>query len=188
MERVAFWSALVLILGGVCYAGGVYWWQQNQQQPPLQPSYPKLAAAEGQPLVFFKQPECGCCDDWLRHAVSSGFDVQVQTVTTLEQAAEYKQQLKVPDDLQACHTSYTPDKRYVFEGHVPAAAIADFLSAPVAGAYGLAVPGMPIGSPGMEVGDRFMGYDVLLLMADGSRPVYRTYSSYAAQFQSKLAN
>lgn len=183
MERAAFGLALALLLGGVVYAGGVYWWQQRTEVSAAIPQYPLLSKAQGQSLVFFKQPECGCCDEWLRHAGQSGFAMSTEAIATLEQVVEHKRSLGVPDDLHACHTSYTPDKRYVFEGHVPAAAIADFLQVPVAGAYGLVVPGMPIGSPGMEIGDRFMAYEVLLLMTDGSRPVYRAYSDYESQFE-----
>ena len=183
MERVAVWVAFALILGGVVYAGGVYWWEQNNHKAPNIPEYSIIEEAKGQSLVFFKQPECGCCDEWLRHASESGFAMSTLPLDSLERVAEQKKSLGVPEHLSACHTSFTPDKRYVFEGHVPASAIASFLSSPVEGAIGLAVPGMPIGSPGMEVGERFMPYEVLLLMADGSQAIYRSYERYAEQFE-----
>lgn len=183
MERVAVWVAIVLILGGVVYAGGVYWWEQNNRKAPVVHEYSIIESARGRSLVFFKQPECGCCDDWLRHASMSGFNMSELPLATFGEVAQQKRLLGVPESLAACHTSFTPDKRYVFEGHVPASAIADFLDEPVEGAIGLIVPGMPIGSPGMEVADRFMSYDVLLFMQDGSQSVYRSYQCYDQQFE-----
>ena len=78
--------------------------------------------------------------------------------------------LGIPNELQSCHTG-TIDG-YVFEGHVPAATIGRFLAAPPEGAYGLSVPGMPIGSPGMEMGERLDPYAVILLSKDGQHRVY----------------
>ena len=70
----------------------------------------------------------------------------------------------------------------MFEGHVPSKFIRAFLAAPPKGSLGLSVPGMPVGSPGMEVGDRFMQYQVLLLNKDGSSEVYAEIVSAADQF------
>jgi hypothetical protein len=72
---------------------------------------------------------------------------------------------------QSCHTAFTP-QGFVFEGHIPARFVNQFLAEPPSEAIGLAVPGMPVGSPGMEVGDKFMPYQVLLLKRDGNHEIY----------------
>ncbi len=76
---------------------------------------------------------------------------------------------------RSCHTAVSPEG-YIFEGHVPSQFIAQFLSENHVDALGLSVPGMPIGSPGMEVGDRFMPYEVLILYRDGTSDVYAEVS------------
>ncbi len=80
----------------------------------------------------------------------------------------------VPDKSRSCHTAVTSNNKYVFEGHVPVTSIQKMLQAPPKGAIGLAVAGMPIGSPGMEIGDQIETYDVLLIMSDGSTQVFET--------------
>ncbi|WP_369802079.1 DUF411 domain-containing protein [Microbulbifer sp. Q7] len=82
--------------------------------------------------------------------------------------------------MQSCHTSVSADG-YVFEGHIPAKLIRQFLRNPPAGARGLAVPAMPLGSPGMEVGDRFTPYKVLQLNRDGSTSVYANIDHFEQQ-------
>ncbi len=82
----------------------------------------------------------------------------------------------------SCHTAVT-ENGYVFEGHVPARYIAQFLNDPPAGAVGLSVPAMPVGSPGMEYKDEFMPYQVLLVNKDGSVEVYASVESYQQQFE-----
>ncbi len=83
-----------------------------------------------------------------------------------------KQEKGIGSEFQSCHTAVSA-KGYVFEGHVPATVMSDFLAQPPEGAIGLAVPGMPVGSPGMEMGERFTPYDVVLLKGDGSSEIYR---------------
>lgn len=99
-------------------------------------------------LAVHKMPGCGCCDGWARHMRAAGFTV---TVTETDALDRVRQQAGVPDGMAGCHTSFIG--RYVIEGHVPAAAVERLLSAPNNWA-GIAVPGMPIGSPGMEVPDQ----------------------------------
>jgi len=82
-----------------------------------------------------------------------------------------KEQHSIKPKYQSCHTAVSQDG-YVFEGHIPSKFIKQFLANPEADAIGLAVPGMPLGSPGMEVEGRFMPYDVLVLYKDGSSKVY----------------
>jgi hypothetical protein len=81
----------------------------------------------------------------------------------------------------SCHTAVS-EQGYLFEGHVPAKLMQDFLEQPPADALGLAVPGMPMGSPGMEVDDRFSPYQVLLVKKDGSYEVYATIEEQADQY------
>jgi hypothetical protein len=84
-------------------------------------------------------------------------------------------------ELQSCHTAITADG-YAFEGHVPAKFIKQFLASPPTNAKGLTAPGMPLGSPGMEMGGRFTPYDVVLLNKDGSTRVYASIKSADQQF------
>lgn len=117
-----------------------------------------VARAETLPLITVnKDPNCGCCAAWVDHLRAAGF-----AVTVIETRALWgiKQRLGVPDDLSSCHTAEVAG--YVVEGHVPAVAITRLLREKPEG-RGLAVPGMPIGSPGMEVeGQENEIYDVIL--------------------------
>src|SRR5262245_26187233 len=112
-------------------------------------------AAEAQEITVHKDPNCGCCSGWVRHLQQAGF--AVKAIDTAELDA-IKTRLGVPADLAACHTAQVAG--YVVEGHVPALAI-ERLLAEKPDAAGLAVPGMPIGSPGME-GANPEQYDVVL--------------------------
>ncbi|WOX06904.1 DUF411 domain-containing protein [Microbulbifer pacificus] len=125
-------------------------------------------AASASALTTYKSAACGCCKLWVEHAGKHGFDVDAQNVDDLNAV---KEKYRIAPEFQSCHTSVSPSG-YVFEGHVPAKLIRQFLQNPPAGARGLAVPAMPLGSPGMEVGDRFTPYKVLLLHNDGSTSVY----------------
>src|SRR3989442_3873386 len=103
-----------------------------------------LSAAAPKVKVF-KTRTCGCCAKWVEHLKANGFDVNVQEVAS---TAEYRQKYGVPDKLQSCHTATVGG--YAIEGHVPAADIQRLLKdSPKA--TGMAVPGMPTGSPGMAV-------------------------------------
>lgn len=120
-------------------------------------------------LHVAKTASCGCCGLWIEHLKTNGFSVTAENVAhgTL---ARLKQQagLKNPE-LHSCHTAKVAG--YVIEGHVPAADVKRLL-AEKPDAIGLAVPGMPLGSPGMEAGDRREPYDVLLVKRDGSTAVF----------------
>ena len=102
-------------------------------------------AAEGSRVVVSKDPNCGCCSGWVQHLRSEGFAVEVRDVPDVNRV---RARLGVPADLAGCHTAQVAG--YVIEGHVPASALRRFLSEKPK-AKGLAVPGMPVGSPGMEV-------------------------------------
>lgn len=118
---------------------------------------------------------CGCCGGWVEHSQEEDFD-SLRNYLDQDQLNRVKAEQGVPREVQSCHTAVSGDG-YVFEGHIPARVIHEFLDAPPENAIGLAVPGMPIGSPGMEMGDRFAPYDVLLINEDGSTEVYTRIAS-----------
>ncbi len=132
-----------------------------------------VPGAEALAYDLYKSPTCGCCELWQDHLDASAFAATVHHPQDLDGV---KRQLGIRPQYQSCHTAVVADD-YVFEGHVPARYIQQFLADPPPGAIGLAVPGMPVGSPGMEMGDRFMAYNVLLLKADGSSEVYAAVAS-----------
>ncbi|MFA5494408.1 MAG: DUF411 domain-containing protein [Porticoccaceae bacterium] len=135
-------------------------------------------AGAAEPLTVYKSPTCGCCEHWLDHVHQRGFITEVEHP---EDLGGEKARLGVAPRHQSCHTAVSRDG-FIFEGHIPAGLITRFLEDRPEGAIGLAVPGMPVGSPGMEMGERFDPYDVLLLMADGSSRVYARVSSAAEQY------
>lgn len=119
------------------------------------------------PLVrVWKSPSCGCCADWVEHMRAAGFPVEVHEASNL---AEKKQEHGIAPQHQACHTATV--EGYVVEGHVPADLVKRML-ADQPEIEGLTVPGMPAGSPGMEVEGRKDPYDVLAMAEDGSVVVY----------------
>lgn len=113
-------------------------------------------------LDVYKDPNCGCCTGWIAHLRQHGF---LARVTDTAELAAIKARLRVPDTLTSCHTAQL--NNYVIEGHVPAHAIRRLL-AETPDALGLAVPGMPVGSPGMEGGTPEL-YDVILFGKSGER-------------------
>ena len=119
-------------------------------------------------LLVHKTPTCGCCKKWVKHLEDNSFTAMVKDHQNLQ---EIKEQHSIKPKYQSCHTAVS-EEGYVFEGHIPSKFIKQFLAGPEADAIGLSVPGMPLGSPGMEVQGRFTPYDVLLLHQDGSSKVY----------------
>jgi hypothetical protein len=118
------------------------------------------------PMQVFKTPTCGCCAKWVDHMKAAGFAPEVQDLPNL---AVVKSNAGVPANLQSCHTALVGG--YVVEGHVPADAVKRMLKEKPKVA-GISVPGMPIGSPGMEQGDRRDPYDILTFTKDGRTTVY----------------
>ena len=115
------------------------------------------AFAAGPVVTVTKDPNCGCCNDWVEHLRQAGFTVEVRDVRDINRV---KARLGVPSELAACHTAQVAG--YVVEGHVPAAVVRRLLTEKPK-AKGVAVPGMPAGSPGMETPDgRTDEYDVIL--------------------------
>ena len=119
-------------------------------------------------LLVHKTPTCGCCKEWVKHAKNHGFNVTTQDHQSLE---KIKSMYKITPEYRSCHTTISSNG-FVFEGHIPSQYIEKFLSEDHPNAIGLTVPGMPLGSPGMDFDDRFMPYDVLILFKDGSSEVY----------------
>jgi hypothetical protein len=136
---------------------------------------PALWARSKVPVEVWKDPDCGCCKDWVAHLDANGFQVRVHDSGNT--AARIR--LGIPQNLGSCHTAEVSvqGKRYALEGHVPARDIHRLLKERPQ-AVGLAVPGMPVGSPGMDAplyGGRKDPYDVLLVNLDGSSRVYQSY-------------
>lgn len=116
-------------------------------------------------VTVYKDPACECCVRWVKHLSANGFVVSVRDVSNMD---EIKRTMNVPAALQSCHTGVVG--AYVVEGHVPADVIKKFLAEKPA-SLGLAVPGMPTGSPGME-GGRVDHYDVIAFDRGGKTRVY----------------
>ena len=116
-------------------------------------------------VVVYKSPTCGCCKNWISHLQENGFTVEVHNRRNMN---PIKTELGVPRHLQSCHTATVGG--YVLEGHVPADDIARLLKEKPA-IKGLAVPGMPMGSPGME-GPRKDAYDVVTFRENGRTTVF----------------
>ena len=134
-----------------------------EAQAPAPASKPKPART---PITVYKTPTCGCCLRWVDHVRARGFAANVIEVGDL---AGVRAKLGVPDSLEACHTAVV--RGYAIEGHVPADVIRKLLKEKPAGVVGIAVPGMPAGSPGME-GPYKDKYNVVAFGKDGSQTVY----------------
>ena len=122
-------------------------------------------APRSEEVVVYKSPWCGCCRGWADHMRANGFEV---TVREMEDLTTIKRMSGIPEALESCHTALVGG--YAIEGHVPAGVIEKLL-AERPRVRGLAVPGMPTGSPGME-GPHPEPYDVMTFTRDGSTDVY----------------
>lgn len=127
-----------------------------------------VQAAEPVAIDVYRDPSCGCCQDWIRHLEASGFAVTDHVETNM---GAVKSRLGVPYSLGSCHTAVI-DGKFV-EGHVPAADILRLRRQP--DLIGAAVPGMPVGSPGMEIGDRQDAYQVIGVTRGGKQRVLTDY-------------
>ena len=119
-------------------------------------------------LLVHKTPTCGCCKMWVKHVEEDGFTAYGQDHQNL---MKIKEKYNIEPQYRSCHTAVSSND-FIFEGHIPSKYIKQFLSEDHPEAIGLSVPGMPLGSPGMEVEDRFMPYDVLILYKDGTSKIY----------------
>jgi len=129
-----------------------------------------LAGQRGGAVVeVFKTPTCGCCHLWVKHLEQNGFTTKV---TDMDDLSAVKRKHGVPARATSCHTAVV--NGYVLEGHVPAAEVKKLLIERPAIA-GLAVPGMPVGSPGMEVGSTVQPYNVLSFDKAGETKIFASY-------------
>jgi len=171
-------AGLFITLGFAAY---LFWPAQQQDQPatpiadiPPVESETVLHAVdnpEAIPVTMYKNPGCGCCTKWAQHMVSDEH-FEVKEIAS-EDVYEIKEESGIPATLSSCHTAKIG--KYVVEGHVPAEDVKRLLEEQP-DAIGLTVPGMPIGSPGMEVpGRQPQRYDVLLIKRDGTTEVFASH-------------
>ena len=155
----------------------------SKKTEPNAKNIPMMISASNPDLLknvsatVYKDPHCDCCKEWISHAEDNGLSA---TAHDVEDVSVVKERYSVPNEMQSCHTIVTADD-YVFEGHVPAKYMAQFLENPPAQAIGLAVPGMPMGSPGMEHQNQFDSYQVMQLNKDGTTEVYANIDSVEQQ-------
>lgn len=148
----------------------------SQTQSEASAPQGQQAAAVAQPekgppvrMVVYKTPSCGCCKKWVEHVQAAGFQVEVRDTSDV---TPVKNEQGLPQHLASCHTALVDG--YVIEGHVPADVIRRLLAERPQVA-GIAVPGMPMGSPGMEVpGGRTDPYDIIAFARNGTVSVYET--------------
>ena len=142
--------------------------------PALSPVLsPVNRSAEGPLVEVWKSPTCGCCGDWIQHMQANGFRVKVNEV---DNTAPVRKRVGFAEKFGSCHTATVGG--YALEGHVPAREVKRLLADKPRGVVGIAVPGMPIGSPGMDgpaYGGKKDPYDVVLVKRDGSAAVYQSY-------------
>ena len=134
---------------------------------------PSIAAAKSPSVKVWKTRTCGCCGSWVEHLRNAGFSV---TATDVEQDAleQVKERVGVPPALRSCHTGLIND--YVIEGHVPAADIKLLMNFNPE-IIGIAVPGMPIGSPGMEMGDEIEPFATYAFDQTGPIAIFAKHGS-----------
>ena len=130
------------------------------------------ALASPNQIEVFKSPTCGCCSAWIEHMARAGFDVDARDVDQ-QTLWSLKTRAGVTPELSSCHTAFIDG--YFVEGHVPAGDVQRLLSERP-DALGLTVPGMPIGSPGMEMGNQRDAYETLLVLRDGSTAVFASHT------------
>ena len=133
---------------------------------------PEVAQAANGPtaITVYKDPSCGCCTKWVTHLSANGFAPAVKDRSDMD---ALKDSMGVPVALRSCHTAVVG--KYVIEGHVPAADVKRLLATTPKGVLGLAAPGMPSGSPGMETPGRADKYDVVAFSAGGKSHVFASH-------------
>lgn len=171
------WKTWTLLLSGatLVIVGGAAQYTASAESP-AEPAA-ALASAEALPtpnpelpvVRVWKSPTCGCCSMWVQHMRDAGFEVQVEDVADV---TPIKVEHGVQPPLQSCHTALV--EGYALEGHVPADDVLRLLEERPEVA-GLAVPGMPVGAPGMEMGGRVDPYKVLAFQRDGSSTVWSSH-------------
>lgn len=125
------------------------------------------ASAAATRITVYKDPSCDCCKSWVEHLRANGFAPEVHDRGDMD---ALKDSLGVPGQLRSCHTAVV--EKYLIEGHVPAADVKQLLATKPAKTMGVAVPGMPAGSPGMEMGGRVDRYDVIAFAPGGATRIF----------------
>jgi hypothetical protein len=133
--------------------------------------WPMMKSATGPEVVVYKSPTCGCCTKWVSYLRNNGFNVTQIDTRNLKTV---KKNQGIPERLGSCHTAIV--EGYFVEGHVPVKAIRRMLDEKPS-IKGIAVPGMPIGTPGMEQGVRKEPYDVLAIHPNGTTTIYERYQN-----------
>lgn len=175
-------SALVGLIGmgtaGLLTACGS---DSSESRQPASPNSAPPTAYDVAPALLdvtvFKDPTCGCCGGWVDHAESNGLSVAVEETNDLERVFLDH---AVPTELQSCHLVRNTAGT-IFVGHVPVRFVLQYLADPPRGSRGLSVPGMPVGAPGMEMGDQLDPYEVLLVGEDGPAGVFATVERFSDQ-------
>jgi len=158
-------AAIVLAAGATTLA--------IQANESAEPSTSLASAREAGPAItIYKSPSCGCCQGWVEHLETNGFETRV---IDTDNVGAIKQTHGVPGELASCHTALIDDA--VIEGHVPAGDILAYLENPQFNTLGLSVPGMVQGSPGMETG-RKDDYQVIAFRANGQQSVFSEHKDY----------
>lgn len=122
------------------------------------------------PVAVYRNPGCGCCEGWVKHMIAAGFKVTIEDDPDL---IARRESLKIPADLASCHIALADG--YAFEGHIPVEDVVRFLKERPAGAIALVVPGMPMESPGMEMGGASEAFDVLMISTNIAPTVYASH-------------
>ncbi len=134
--------------------------------------------AQGIELRVFKSPTCGCCGKWIDHMNESGFNALHKNTKSL---SFIKDSYDVPKNYRSCHTAVSKEG-FIFEGHIPAKFITQFLNDAPEGKLGLVVPGMPVGSPGMEYQEKFNPYTIMAFDKEGNLTPFAEVLTYQEQF------
>jgi len=150
-------SALRMLVGGAAV---------NALRPAM------AFAAAPAALTVYKDPSCGCCTKWVAHLRANGLSPVVKDRSDMD---SLKDSLGVPVALRSCHTAVAG--KFIIEGHVPAADLKHLVATAPKGVIGIAVPGMPAGSPGMEMPGRADRYDVVAFGADGKTHVFASHGA-----------
>jgi hypothetical protein len=172
-RRMGRAAVLLLLAAGACnQAGNAETTPAAEGAAPASQAGQAVAAAanaaQSTPMIVYKTPTCGCCRAWVDHVRAAGFAVEVRDMPSVDPV---KHEHGLPGHLASCHTAVVDG--YVVEGHVPADVIRRMLRERPQVA-GIAVPGMPAGSPGMEVPGRKDPYDIIAFSRDGKVSVYET--------------
>ena len=155
-----------VVLAAAVIAGNVVAHAQTKARPaPAKPAVQALPQ-----LAVFKTPTCGCCASWVQHMEKNGFTAKV---TNMPDLSAVKRQNGVTQRLESCHTTLVGG--YVIEGHVPAEDVRRLLKEKPAGIAGLAAPGMPPGSPGMDLANS-PAYQIIAFDKAGKTSVYATHA------------